>query len=77
MKRSQVVNKIKSILDNLNSVQMSNKLKSDIILTELENLGIILPPEHTLLRKYTSGEGATIQYHEYYETLTEWEKENE
>lgn len=66
MKRSEAVNKIASILTNLENI-CSNKIKSEVILDELERLGLS-PPEY----KTTVKNGWES---EYKISLREWEKE--
>lgn len=56
MKRSTAVAKIKSLLDSLDdkNVKMTNKLKAEIILVGVEELGM-LPP--TTLKEHSTQHG--------------------
>lgn len=66
MKRSEVVKLIASTIGNLDKALMSNNLKADVILYEIEKLGM-LPPETTIQVKKMSYEGPL--------ETNEWDKE--
>jgi hypothetical protein len=71
MKRKEPLNKIKSLLINLEGV-CTPSLKADLILTELEKLGM-LPPHTKVLKKRIveiSGEFVPM---ELIENVNEWE----
>lgn len=66
MKKSQMLSRIESVLNNLKQVGMTNKLKSSLILEEILSLGM-LPP--TTVRSFKSLAKET------HEKVNEWENE--
>lgn len=75
MKRSKMVNLISQTLTNLNEAVMSNKLKADIILDEIEKAGM-LPASVETNGLYFKGEDAKElidQALSDYNAKVEWE----
>lgn len=66
MKRSEVVKLIASTIGNLDKALMSNNLKADVILYEIEKLGM-LPPEAEVLVQTKDFESWSVE--------NQWEKE--
>lgn len=65
MKKSELVYKIKSLLDNLEGV-CSNSIKATTIVSEIEKVGMT-PPETTKVRKFNNT-------FEIIEQVREWEE---
>lgn len=70
MNRNVVINKMKSIIDNLEGI-CTSKLIAELLLAEVEHLGM-LPPPITKVKKYPLSENR-----EEVVTLNEWDGSNE
>lgn len=78
MKKSQMINLISRTLGNLSEAVMSNKLKADIILDEIEKAGM-LPPSvlfHST-GEYEKAKNIVQECLSDYDASSEWESENE
>ncbi len=52
MKKSDVENKIEAVLNNLEKVKMSNKLRAQAVMVELETVGMLPPTTRKLVKTY-------------------------
>lgn len=53
MKREQIVSSLKTFLDNLDKATLSNKLKADLIIVELERLGMTTTQQQISIKPIT------------------------
>lgn len=77
MKRSEMIKKIASVLNNLSKVEMSNLLRAEIVLDEVERQGM-LPNTIIFLATGEYNESGPVVREalgESYDAKVEWEQE--
>lgn len=58
MKRESLVKALKTFLDNIDKITVTNTLKAELILSEIERLGMV-PPKVISLKTYKSDNAFT------------------